>query len=214
MTLGFLVPHFPFSDAATHPYSYTPLRFRLPRSHCAETVRIHALCDQGWGPYDPNKSLDDLDDCKLVTDFLLASKMIESETPLREGDPKMKRLYVTTGYALIEAVKALMRFEDKVSKLESTVGPLTRDHSTYLDSKLIQCLLTGIDLTRKSSQLPSHHQKHVSRWSPNRAGHQLAYISAEKHDSRLTACRAHLRQGSCPEGSPRPGDSLNFIKEA
>ncbi|SRR5258706_14548023 len=68
------------------------------------------------GPYDPNKALDDLDDCRLAMDLFLSSKMIESETLLREGDPKMERLYLTTGYALIEAVKALMSFEDKVSK--------------------------------------------------------------------------------------------------
>ena len=68
------------------------------------------------GPYNPDKALDDLEDCKLAMDLFLTSKMIESETLLREGDPKMERLYLTTGYALIEAVKALMSFEDKVSK--------------------------------------------------------------------------------------------------
>ena len=72
------------------------------------------------GPYDPNRALDDLDDCKLALDLFLNSKMIESEVLLREGDPKMERLYSTTGYSLIEAVKALMSFEDKVSKLERT----------------------------------------------------------------------------------------------
>ena len=73
------------------------------------------------GPYDPNRALDDLDQCKLAMDLFLTSRMIESETLLREGDPKMERLYTMTGYALIEAVKALMSFEDKVSKLERTV---------------------------------------------------------------------------------------------
>ena len=68
------------------------------------------------GPYNPDMALDDVNDCKLAMDLFLSSKMIESETLLREGDPKMERLYLTTGYALIEAVKALMSFEDKVSK--------------------------------------------------------------------------------------------------
>ena len=36
------------------------------------------------GPYDPNKALDD-------------SKMIKSVAPLREGGPKMERLYIMTG---------------------------------------------------------------------------------------------------------------------
>jgi len=69
------------------------------------------------GPYDPERALDDLRDCKLAMDLFLSSRMIESEALLREGDPKMERLYLTTGYALIEAVKALMSFEDKVSIL-------------------------------------------------------------------------------------------------
>jgi len=76
------------------------------------------------GPYDPDKALDDLQDCKLAMDLFLSSKMIESETFLREGDPKMERLYITTGYSLIEAVKALMSFEDKVSVLEQTTSIL------------------------------------------------------------------------------------------
>ena len=69
------------------------------------------------GVYDPERALDDLQDCKLAMDLFLSSRMIESEALLREGDPKMERLYITTGYALIEAVKALMSFEDKVSRL-------------------------------------------------------------------------------------------------
>ena len=69
------------------------------------------------GPYGPDNALDDLRDCRLAMDLFLSSKMIESEALLREGDPKMERLYITTGYALIEAVKALMSFEDKVSWL-------------------------------------------------------------------------------------------------
>ena len=74
------------------------------------------------GPYDPNRALEDLDNCRLAMDLFLTSKMIESETLLREGDPKMERLYLTTGYALIEAVKALMSFEDKVSKQEHALA--------------------------------------------------------------------------------------------
>jgi hypothetical protein len=77
------------------------------------------------GPYDPDKALDDLQDCQLAMSLFLSSKMIESEALLREGDPKMERLYSTSGYALIEAVKALMSFEDKVSELSwggSTLG--------------------------------------------------------------------------------------------
>jgi hypothetical protein len=90
------------------------------------------------GPYDPDKALDDLQDCKLALDLFLTSKMLESEALLREGDPKMERLYVTAGYALIEANKALMSFEDKVSKLAWTVfSSSAHGHSSYIASKLI-----------------------------------------------------------------------------
>ena len=60
------------------------------------------------GPYDPNKALDD-------------SKMIKSVGPLLKGGQKTERLYIMTDYALIEAVKAVMRSEDKVSNLELPV---------------------------------------------------------------------------------------------
>jgi hypothetical protein len=88
------------------------------------------------GPYDPGKALDDLRDCKLAMDLFLSSNMIESEVLLREGDPKMERLYITTGYALIEAVKALMSFEDKVSRLERSAPLLVGRAFAYNTFKL------------------------------------------------------------------------------
>lgn len=104
----------------SEPVAVVPMS-TTPSSTAAEhTVlqRYEAMraANKERGPYNPDRALDDLEDCKLAMDLFLTSKMIESETLLREGDPKMERLYLTTGYALIEAVKALMSFEDKVSK--------------------------------------------------------------------------------------------------
>ena len=104
----------------SEPVSVVPIS-TTPSSTAAEPTllqRYEAMraANKERGPYNPDRALDDLDDCKLALDLFLTSKMIESETLLREGDPKMERLYLTTGYALIEAVKALMSFEDKVSK--------------------------------------------------------------------------------------------------
>lgn len=65
-------------------------------------------------PYSQENALDDLADCRLSLQLFLESRMVESEQLLREGDPSFERLYMATGYALIEAVKALMSFEDKV----------------------------------------------------------------------------------------------------
>lgn len=68
------------------------------------------------GKYDPDADLQgDIDDCKLALQLFLESRMLESEKFMRESDPKMQRLYIATGYGLIECVKAFMSFEDKVN---------------------------------------------------------------------------------------------------
>jgi len=102
-----------------------------------ERYEAMRAANKGRGPYDPNNALDDMQDCKLAMDLFLTSKMIESETLLREGDPKMQRLYNTTGYALIEAVKALMSFEDPVSKHERTQSSLAHHNSSFIAYKYI-----------------------------------------------------------------------------
>jgi hypothetical protein len=112
----------PVSPATLPEASVVPVATAPPPTSAGPTLlqQYEAMrsANRGRGPYDPNRALDDLDQCKLAMDLFLTSKMIESETLLREGDPKMERLYTMTGYGLIEAVKALMSFEDKVSKLE------------------------------------------------------------------------------------------------
>ena len=50
----------------------------------------------------------------MALQLFLESRMLESEQLLKEGDPKFERLYIATGYGLIQSVKAFMSFEDKV----------------------------------------------------------------------------------------------------
>jgi len=40
--------------------------------------------------------------------------MLESEAFLEKEDPKMERMYIATGYGLIQCVKGLMSYEDHV----------------------------------------------------------------------------------------------------
>jgi hypothetical protein len=65
--------------------------------------------------YDPDSDLrTDIETCRQALELFLASRMRESETLLKGGDPKMERLYIASGYGLIQSVKAFMSFEDKV----------------------------------------------------------------------------------------------------
>jgi hypothetical protein len=65
--------------------------------------------------YKPNEALrPDIEECRMALQLFLESRMLESEQLLKEGDPKFERLYIATGYGLIQSVKAFMSFEDKV----------------------------------------------------------------------------------------------------
>ncbi|KAG8757111.1 hypothetical protein FRC14_002373 [Serendipita sp. 396] len=88
--------------------------------------------------YKPDSDLrPDIDECKLALQLFLESRMMESEQLLRESDPKMERLYIATGYGLIQCVKALMSYEDKD-------------------------IAAAIELARSSSNLALKHRKSVS----------------------------------------------------
>jgi hypothetical protein len=68
--------------------------------------------------YRPDEDLPgDIEECKFSLQLFLESRMLESEQLLRESDPKSERLYIATGYGLIQSVKAFMSFEDKVRLL-------------------------------------------------------------------------------------------------
>jgi hypothetical protein len=65
--------------------------------------------------YKPDEALrPDIAECRMALQLFLESRMLESEQLLKEGDPKFERLYIATGYGLIQSVKAFMSFEDKV----------------------------------------------------------------------------------------------------
>jgi hypothetical protein len=57
---------------------------------CCNGTKPCALRSRKGVPPDPGRALDDLDDFKLAMDLFLTSKMIGSETLLREEDPKME----------------------------------------------------------------------------------------------------------------------------
>ncbi|EJD05281.1 uncharacterized protein FOMMEDRAFT_18880 [Fomitiporia mediterranea MF3/22] len=63
--------------------------------------------------YSPEKALDDLPAIKHAEYLFLNSNMVESERYCIELDPRRERLYITSGYCLIQCLKALMSYEDE-----------------------------------------------------------------------------------------------------
>ncbi|EIW57037.1 uncharacterized protein TRAVEDRAFT_151658 [Trametes versicolor FP-101664 SS1] len=63
--------------------------------------------------YSPNKALDDIGGVEYALHLFLGSHMLESEEYCRKYDPKMERVYLATGFGLIQCVKGLMSFEDE-----------------------------------------------------------------------------------------------------
>ncbi|KAL5496106.1 hypothetical protein ACEPAH_3023 [Sanghuangporus vaninii] len=62
--------------------------------------------------YTPEKALDDLPAIRHAEALFLDSKMVESEQYCLELDPRKERLYITSGYCLIQCLKAVMSYED------------------------------------------------------------------------------------------------------
>ncbi|KAM5534139.1 hypothetical protein V8D89_012159 [Ganoderma adspersum] len=65
------------------------------------------------GAYQPGKALEDIPAITYALHVFIRSHMHESEDYCKEYDPKMERLYVATGFGLIQCVKGLMSFEDE-----------------------------------------------------------------------------------------------------
>ena len=59
-------------------------------------------------------ALSDIPAVTYALDLFLQSKMLESEAYLKEQDKDMERLYIATGFGLIQCVKGLMSYEDAV----------------------------------------------------------------------------------------------------
>ncbi|TBU46751.1 hypothetical protein BD309DRAFT_998854 [Dichomitus squalens] len=65
------------------------------------------------GTYVQDRTLEDIPAIKHALSLFCASRMVESEEYCKESDPNREHLYITSGYSLIQAIKALMSFEDK-----------------------------------------------------------------------------------------------------
>ncbi len=68
-------------------------------------------------PYDPDEALLDIAPIAHALELFLQSKMLESEEFCHTNDQEKERLYFSTGYGLIQCVKALMSYEDDASLL-------------------------------------------------------------------------------------------------
>lgn len=103
---------------ATMQEAKPPLSTRMSRSASANKLSQKAKESGSKAKnraYDPDSDLrPDIETCRQSLELFLASRMGESEALLREGDPKLERLYIASGYGLIQSVKAFMSFEDKV----------------------------------------------------------------------------------------------------
>lgn len=88
-------------------------------------------------PYSMAHSMVDLPCAAYALELFLASHMLESEEYMHKGDPQKcvnfkplcgdvsyacnrERLYFATGYGLIQCVKALLSYDDKVSPCSCT----------------------------------------------------------------------------------------------
>ncbi|PVF92998.1 hypothetical protein CPB86DRAFT_809145 [Serendipita vermifera] len=120
--------------------------------------------------------------------------MLESEQLLKEGDPKLERLYIATGYGLIQSVKAFMSFEEKdllaALELMKTGSNIAIKHRkpVSLASKVSGLVFGGSPVTWFKSMTPV--QRHA----------ELVY-------AECLAQKAIL-------GIVYSGDWLQFIKEA
>jgi hypothetical protein len=98
--------------------TYTPLLSQPPTPGTSRSLQEFAAAQDAHKKrrtYKPDLDLrPDIEECKLALQLFLESRMLESEQLLKEGDPKLERLYIATGYGLIQSVKAFMSFEEKV----------------------------------------------------------------------------------------------------
>ncbi|KIM24629.1 hypothetical protein M408DRAFT_331716 [Serendipita vermifera MAFF 305830] len=176
-----------------------PLSTRMSRSASANKLSQKAK-ESGSKPkhrsYDPDADLrPDIETCRQSLELFLASRMGESEALLRDGDPKLERLYIASGYGLIQSVKAFMSFEDKD-------------------------LTTALDLSKSGSALANKHRKSLSITS-RVTGLVTGSTSSVAFFKSMTPTQRHaeLVYGECLAqkailGIVYSGDWLQFIKEA
>ncbi|RDX42324.1 hypothetical protein OH76DRAFT_1488762 [Lentinus brumalis] len=121
------------------------------------------------GPYVPEKALaDDIAGVRYALHVFIRSHMHESEDYCRKFDPKMERLYMATGFGLIQCVKGLMSFEDEDLKdaIEQVrhgneVAARHRKRTASLPTRLAGLLVgslntSGVGFIRSMSTLERH----------------------------------------------------------
>lgn len=103
------VPDSGFVDTTTTPSTSTtkPMIGSYTSRFTSPPVTVY--------PYTHDVALTDLPGVSYALELFLSSKMFESEAYLKEQDKDMERLYVATGFGLIQCVKGLMSYEDAVS---------------------------------------------------------------------------------------------------
>ncbi|PPQ91091.1 hypothetical protein CVT25_013129 [Psilocybe cyanescens] len=153
-------------------------------------------------PYTPAVALEDIPDVSYALELFLSSKMLESEAYLEAQDESMERLYVATGFGLIQCVKGLMSYEDPD-------------------------LLSGIAHTKHGNHIASLHRKKAAFLGSRVAGYVVSSVSSalspgsvqwiksmtdvERH-AELVYAESLFEKALL--GIVYSGDWLAFIKEA
>ncbi|KAF7799194.1 hypothetical protein EIP86_010425 [Pleurotus ostreatoroseus] len=94
------------------------------------------------GPYTQEKALDDIPGVLYALHLFLASHMLESEAHCNKIDPTKERLYVATGFGLIQCVKGLMSFEDQHG---NTIAQQHRKRSAALPTRLAGLVIGSLN---------------------------------------------------------------------
>ncbi|KAF9555191.1 hypothetical protein CPC08DRAFT_737445 [Agrocybe pediades] len=155
--------------------------------------------------YDPTTALLDLPGVSYALQAFLSSQMFESEAFLEKEDARMERMYVATGYGLIQCVKGLMSYEDKDllagiqhTKQGNHIASLHRKKQAFLGSRLAGYVVSSV-----SSAL--HHDSDASvQWIKS-------MTDVERH-AELTYAESLFEKALL--GIVYSGDWLAFIKEA
>ncbi|KAF8512083.1 hypothetical protein BU17DRAFT_54238 [Hysterangium stoloniferum] len=116
---------------------------REPKATTAIKANVAALqgsftSGKGNEVYDVQTALDDIPLVHDALQLFLESKMVESEDLINNKDPVKERLYCATGYGLIQAIKAVISFEDEdlaaaiaIVKHGNTVAGQHRKRSSF-----------------------------------------------------------------------------------
>jgi len=173
-----------------HPTSQPPTPSAVKANVAALQSSFKA---DGGGSYDLRTALDDLSVVRMALQLFLESKMVESEDLLNGKDPVKERLYCATGYGLIQAIKAIMSYEDEdlaaaiaIVKHGNIIASQHRKRSSFT--------------TKLASLVTSPSVSFVKSMTPVERHAELIYAESTFEKAVL--------------GIVYSGDWLQFIKEA